>query len=79
MRKCISIGYIPAQRALYAVGKVSACLNGAEEVTRASLRHFPGVTKALAFPKGYNGSYIPLGRDTTNLAILSCVDIDSMV
>ena len=25
-----------------------------------------GVTKALAFPKGCNGFYIPLGRDTTN-------------
>ena len=64
-----SIGYIPGQRDIRPVisrGR-GQCLSGAEEVPRASPRHFQGGTKALASPKGCNGSYIPLTRDTTNL------------
>ena len=69
--KSTSIGYIPGQwdiRPIISRGR-GQCLSRAEEVPRANLspRHFRGGTKALASPKGCNGSYIPLARDTTNL------------
>ena len=53
---------IPAQRDVLSYGK-GQCLSGAEEVPRVKPEHFRGMTKALAFPKGYNRIYIPLGRD----------------
>ena len=62
----LRIGIFPGQRDIRPVisRRRGQCLSGAEEVPRANFR---GGTKALASPKGCNGSYIPLARDTTNL------------
>ena len=44
------------------LGKTSAFMKP-WKCQRRSLRNFTGCAQALAFPKGYNGSYICLGRD----------------
>ena len=46
--------------------KESQCTNQAKDVTREGFKQFVGITKALAMPKGYEGSYtvfITLGKD----------------
>ena len=61
----LRIGYIPPKTRYIPQG--SPCLSEAKEVPRASPSAFRGFTKALAFPKGYNGSHVPLSRDISYL------------
>ena len=57
---------------LYPLGKASAFVK-TWKCPGQSPRHFLGFTQALVFHKGYNGSYIPLGRDVLYLHVIPCL------
>ena len=59
----------------YDMYRIYPCQEGYK--TRYILQHFRVFAKALAFPKGYNGMHIPLGRDIGILFIpwLGCSDL----
>ncbi len=62
----ISLSQVPSRLVpilyLYPSGKGGALVKPSKAQGQ-SPRTFLGFTKALPFPEGYNGSYIPLGRD----------------
>ena len=66
---CLSVGYIPAKRDIRHViscGK-GQCSSEAEEVPRAKPEVLPRLNESTDLYQGINGSYIPLGRDFSNL------------
>jgi len=56
---------IPTQRNVKPITPESQYFHYGSEVPQACLRLFLSFTQSLTLPTGYNGSYIPLGRDIT--------------